>query len=590
MHLTTVDWLILAVFLAFSLAVGLRVAKSAASDFSSFFLAGRRQPWWLLGVSMVATTFSTDTPNLVADIVRRDGVLGNWTWWAFLLSGMLTVFLYAKLWRRSGVATDVEFYELRYSGKTAAFLRVFRGVYLGLVFNVLIMAAVTLAAIKIGSAMFGWSPVQTVVVAATVTLAYSALGGLQGVLLTDLVQFGMAMVGSVAATVYLVRLPEVGGLAGMLAHEAVRQRTAFWPSLETMSWVDLAPVFLVPLLVQWWAAYYPGSEPGGGGYLVQRMLSAKNESHALGATLLFNLLHYGLRPWPWIIVALASLIVFPDLDSLQQRFPHVSADVVRNDLAYPAMLTFLPPGLLGLVVTSLAAAYMSTMSTSVNWGSSILVGDIYRRFLRPSASETQLVWAGRWFTVLLMVLACAVSLTIESALGVFQILLQIGAGTGLLYLLRWFWWRINAATELAAMVASFSIALLMPLVGPELDTWLQLVIGVGLTTACWLPFAYVGAPTEEATLISFYRKIRPAGPGWKHIARVAGSDVSTKQTGGLTVPLLASVLGSIGIYALMFATGYLLYGETARAVVAVTVTVLSGFGLARIWQRSRECF
>ena len=590
MQLTTLDWLILAVFLAFSLAVGLRVAKSAASDFSSFFLAGRRQPWWLLGVSMVATTFSTDTPNLVSDIVRRDGVLGNWTWWAFLLSGMLTVFLYAKLWRRSGVATDVEFYELRYSGKTAAFLRVFRGVYLGLVFNVLIMAAVTLAAIKIGSVMFGWSPVQTVVVAATVTLAYSALGGLQGVLLTDLVQFGMAMVGSVAATVYLVRLPEVGGLTGMLAHEAVRQRTAFWPSLETMSWVDLAPVFLVPLLVQWWAAYYPGSEPGGGGYLVQRMLSAKNESHALGATLLFNLLHYGLRPWPWIIVALASLIVFPDLDSLQQRFPHVSTDVVRNDLAYPAMLTFLPPGLLGLVVTSLAAAYMSTMSTSVNWGSSILVGDIYRRFLRPSASETQLVWAGRWFTVLLMVLACAVSLTIESALGVFQILLQIGAGTGLLYLLRWFWWRINAATELAAMVASFSIALLMPLVGPELDTWLQLVIGVGLTTACWLPFAYVGAPTEEATLISFYRKIRPAGPGWKHIARMAGSDLSTDQTCGLTVPLLASMLGSIGIYALMFATGYLLYGETARAVVAVTVTVLSGFGLARIWRRSGECF
>ena len=590
MQLTTVDWLILAVFLAFSLLVGLRVARSAASDFSSFFLAGRRQPWWLLGVSMVATTFSTDTPNLVADIVRRDGVLGNWTWWAFLLSGMLTVFLYAKLWRRSGVATDVEFYELRYSGKTAAFLRVFRGVYLGLVFNVLIMAAVTLAAIKIGSVMFGWSPVQTVVVAASVTLAYSALGGLQGVLLTDLVQFGIAMVGSIAATVYIVRLPEVGGLSSLLAHEAVRQRTAFWPSLETMSWADLAPVFLVPLLVQWWAAYYPGSEPGGGGYLVQRMLSAKNESHALGATLLFNLLHYGLRPWPWIIVALASLIVFPDLGALQQRFPHVSADVVRNDLAYPAMLTFLPPGLLGLVVTSLAAAYMSTMSTSVNWGSSILVGDVYRRFLRPGASEAQLVWAGRWFTVLLMVLACALSLTIESALAVFQILLQIGAGTGLLYLLRWFWWRINAATELAAMVASFSVALLMPLVGPELGAWQQLVIGVGLTTACWLPFAYLGAPTDEATLVSFYRKIRPAGPGWNSVARMAGADMLQQRTGGLIAPLLASLLGSICIYALLFATGYLLYGQGIRASVAVAVAGLSGFGLARIWQRSGEQF
>lgn len=590
MQLTAVDWAILACFLAFSLLVGLRVAKNAGGDFSSFFLAGRRQPWWLLGISMVATTFSTDTPNLVADIVRRDGVLGNWTWWAFLLSGMLTVFLYAKLWRRSGVATDVEFYELRYSGKTAAFLRVFRGVYLGLVFNVLIMAAVSLAAVKIGSVMFGWSPVQTLVVAASVTLAYSALGGLQGVLLTDLVQFGMAMVGSVAATVYIVRLPEVGGLSGMLAHEAVRQRTAFWPSFETMSWVDLAPVFLIPLMVQWWAAYYPGSEPGGGGYLVQRMLSAKNESHALGATLLFNLLHYGLRPWPWIVVALASLIVFPDLGAIQERFPHVAADVVRNDLAYPAMLTFLPPGLLGLVVTSLAAAYMSTMSTSLNWGSSILVGDVYRRFLRPAASEAQLVWAGRWFTVLLMVLACGVSLTIESALGVFQILLQIGAGTGLLYLLRWFWWRINAATELAAMVASFSVALAMPAIGPGLDAWQQLVIGVALTTACWLPFAYLGAPTDEATLVSFYRKVRPTGPGWRDIARKAGAGVAPDRAVSLTPPLVASLLGSIAIYALMFSTGYLLYGEAAHALAAACVAGLSGLGLVRVWQRNAECF
>ncbi len=539
---------------------------------------------------MVATTFSTDTPNLVADIVRRDGVLGNWTWWAFLLSGMLTVFLYAKLWRRSGVATDVEFYELRYSGKTAAFLRVFRGVYLGLVFNVLIMAAVSLAAVKIGSVMFGWRPVQTLVLAASVTLVYSALGGLQGVLLTDLVQFSMAMVGSVAATVYIVRLPEVGGLSGMLAHEAVQQRTAFWPSFEAMSWVDLAPVFLIPLLVQWWAAYYPGSEPGGGGYLVQRMLSAKNESHALGATLLFNLLHYGLRPWPWIVVALASLIVFPDLGAIQERFPHVAADVVRNDLAYPAMLTFLPPGLLGLVVTSLAAAYMSTMSTSLNWGSSILVGDVYRRFLRPAASETQLVWAGRWFTVLLMVLACGVSLTIESALGVFQILLQIGAGTGLLFLLRWFWWRINAATELAAMVASFSVALAMPAIGSGLDAWEQLVIGVALTTACWLPFAYLGAPTDEATLLSFYRKVRPTGPGWTDVARKAGTEGAPDRAVSLTPPLVASLLGSIAIYALMFSTGFVLYGEVVHALAAALVAGLSGLGLVRVWQRNIECF
>jgi Na+/proline symporter len=588
MQMTTSDWLILAGFLTLSLWIGLRVSRAAGSDFSSFFLAGRSQPWWLLGVSMVATTFSTDTPNLVADIVRRNGVLGNWTWWAFLLSGMLTVFLYAKLWRRSGVSTDVEFYEIRYSGKTAAFLRAFRGVYLGLLFNVLVMAAVTLAAIKIGSVMFGWSPVRTVVVAASVTLAYSALGGLRGVLLTDLVQFAMAMVGSVAATVHILRLPQVGGLEGLLANVHVRDKLAFWPSFESVGWSDLAPVFLIPLLVQWWASYYPGSEPGGGGYLVQRMLSAKNETHALGATLLFNLLHYGVRPWPWILVALASLVVFPGLEDIQQRFPHVPADVVRNDLAYPAMLTFLPPGLLGLVVTSLAAAYMSTMSTSVNWGSSILVSDVYRRFFRPRATERQLVWAGRLFTVALMALACAVSLVIESALGVFQILLQIGAGTGLLYLLRWFWWRINAATEVAAMVASISVALVMPLVGGGLDAWQQLLVGVALTTVCWLPCAYLAAPTDERRLVGFYRRIRPGGPGWAPVERMAGIAAGSFASQSLTVPLAASALGSVAIYGFVFATGYWLYGEASKAVAGLAVAGLAVVALVRVWDRHQD--
>lgn len=586
--MTLPDWIILAGFLAVSLWIGLRVSGKAGSDFSSFFLAGRTQPWWLLGVSMVATTFSTDTPNLISDIVRRDGVLGNWTWWAFLLSGTLTVFLYAKLWRRSGVSTDVEFYEIRYSGRTAAFLRAFRGVYLGLLFNVLVMAAVTLAAIKIGSVMFGWSPYQTVVVAASVTLAYSALGGLQGVLLTDLVQFTMAMVGSVAATIHILRLPEVGGLEGLLGHPGVQTKLAFWPSLESMGWSDLAPVFLVPLLVQWWASYYPGSEPGGGGYLVQRMLSAKDEAHALGATLLFNLLHYAVRPWPWILVALASTIVFPGLEDIQQRFPHVPEDVVRNDLAYPAMLTFLPPGLLGLVVTSLAAAYMSTMSTSVNWGSSILVSDVYRRFFRPTASERQLVWVGRMSTVALMALACSVSLMIESALDVFRILLQIGAGTGLLYLLRWFWWRINATTEVVAMIASFSVALLMPLVGAGLDAWQQLLVGVALTTVCWLPCAYLGPVTDEATLVEFYRSIRPAGPGWIPVARKAGITSGTSVGQSLAAPLAAAVLASGAIYGFLFASGYMLYGQGTRAAVALTLSTLAGLALYRLWRRQAD--
>ena len=588
MQLGGLDWLILGAFFALSIGIGLRVSRKAGSDFSSFFLAGRNQPWWLLGVSMVATTFSTDTPNLIADIVRRDGVLGNWTWWAFLLSGMLTVFLYAKLWRRSGACTDVEFYELRYSGRTAAFLRAFRGVYLGLLFNVLIMAAVTLAAIKIGSVMFGWSPAQTVVIAAGVTLAYSALGGLQGVLLTDLVQFAMAMTGSVAATIYILGLPEVGGLESLLAHPAVQDRLEIWPSLETMSWSDLAPVFLMPLLVQWWAAYYPGSEPGGGGYLVQRMLSAKNENHALAATLIFNLLHYAVRPWPWILVALASMIVFPGLEDIQQRFPHVAEQVVRNDLAYPAMLTFLPPGLLGLVVTSLAAAYMSTMSTSVNWGSSILVNDVYRRFLRPNASEPQLVWVGRLSTVLLMAAACTVSLLIESALEVFQLLLQIGAGTGLLFLLRWFWWRINAATELAAMVASFTVALLIPYIGSGLDSWQQLLAGVALTTLCWLPFAFFGFATDERTLVNFYRTIRPGGPGWSHIARLAGPDTGSTPAEPLTRPILAAALGSAAIYAGLFSTGYILYGRPAIALALAAIAALAAGGCAYAWLRSPD--
>ncbi len=584
MQLALADWFILGGFLALSLSIGLHVSRSAGNDFSSFFLAGRQQPWWLLGVSMVATTFSTDTPNLVTDIVRGTGVLGNWTWWAFLLSGMLTVFLYSKLWRRSGVSTDVEFYELRYSGQAAAFLRAFRGVYLGLVFNVLIMAAVTLAAIKIGSVMFAWSPIQTVVVAASVTLVYSALGGLQGVLLTDLFQFVTAMIGSIAATVHILGLPEVGGLDGLLSHEAVREKLEFWPTFETMSWSDLAPVFLVPLLVQWWAAYYPGSEPGGGGYLVQRMLSAKNENHALGATLLFNVLHFAVRPWPWILVALASVVVFPGLEDIQQRFPHVPASVVQNDLAYPAMLTFLPPGMLGLVVTSLAAAYMSTMSTSVNWGSSILVSDVYRRFFRPAASERQLVWAGRLFTAVLMAVACTVSLTIESALEIFGILLQIGAGTGLLYLLRWFWWRVNATTEIVAMIASFSVAVILSVAETGLHAWEKLLFGVLLTTLCWLPCAFLAPATDQPTLMAFYNRVRPGGPGWKPVRQAAGP-LAPSAIQSLSGPLLASLLASVGVYSVLFATGYVLYGRFGLAAICGLSACGAGLALIRLWRR-----
>ena len=587
MHLSGIDWAIMATFFGVSLAIGLSVSRTSGKSFRSYFLGGQSMPWWLLGISMVATTFSTDTPNLVADIVRSGGTYGNWAWWSFLLTGMLTVFLYAKLWRRSGVLTDVEFYELRYSGKTAAFLRGFRAVYLGILFNIIIMASVTLAAIKIGMVMMGWSPIQTVVIAAGITVVYSALGGLRGVLLTDLIQFSLAIAGSIWATVYVLNMPEIGGLSALLVHENVVSSLEFLPSFDTVSMDVLVPVFIIPLAVQWWAAYYPGAEPGGGGYIVQRMLAAKNERHAAGATLLFNGLHYALRPWPWILIALASLIVFPDLASIAERFPAVPESQVRNDLAYPAMLTYLPSGLLGLVVTSLAAAYMSTMSTQVNWGSSIIVNDIYRRFIRPDATERQQVWSGRITTVILMVVACTLALYLENALQVFNIILQIGAGTGLLFILRWYWWRVNAASELTAMIVSFVVAMVLQFGhGFGMESWQQLLVGVGITTTAWISVAIFGPTTDQAVLDSFYQKIRPGGPGWKPVLTRLGpgyeSDGSDLPSG-----ILASVVGALGIYSLLFATGYYLYGNWTAAFAMTLVAAISLFALYRLWSKIR---
>ena len=585
MQLSTLDWTIMGAFFLVSLGIGLAVSRRSGKSFRSFFLAGQSMPWWLLGISMVATTFSTDTPNLVTDIVRGSGTDGNWTWWAFLLTGMLTVFLYARLWRRSGVLTDVEFYEIRYSGSIAAFLRGFRAVYLGIVFNIIIMASVTLAAIKIGSVMMDWSPIQTVVIAASITMVYSALGGLRGVVLTDLIQFAMAMVGSIWATIYILNLPEIGGLSALLQHENVAPALSFLPTFSSGSLNDLIPVFIIPIAIQWWAAYYPGAEPGGGGYLAQRMLSARNEREAAGATLLFNVLHYALRPWPWILIALASLVIFPDLASLAERFPNVPEHVVRNDLAYPAMLTYLPAGLLGLVVTSLAAAYMSTMSSQVNWGSSIVVNDLYHRFMNPSATENQQVWAGRISTIVLMVVACTLALFLENALQVFNIILQIGAGTGLIFILRWFWWRINAESELTAMIVSFAIAMIFAFTdGFGLEAWQQLLVGVVITTAAWVAAAFLFSPTDDETLKAFYLKIRPGGRGWKRIVSQIDEDTSGD---GADFPqaILAMILGAGAIYGALFATGYFLYGQVTLAYVVTAVALACAYGLFRVWPR-----
>lgn len=590
MRLNLIDWLVIGGFFALYIVIGVAVARRAGESFRSFFLGNQKMPWWLLGCSMVATTFATDTPNLVANIVRTSGVYGNWQWWAFLLSGLATVFFFARLWRRSGVLTDIEFNELRYSGQGAAMLRGFRSVYLGVIFNTIIMANVTLAAIKIGAILLGLSPLQTIALAALITALYASAGGLTGVLLTDMIQFAVAMAGAIAAAWFVVQLPEVGGWSALIARPEVQPLLPSLPPLNTIPWDALVAVFLIPLAVQWWATYYPGSEPGGGGYVVQRILAAKNERHAAGAALLFNILHYAVRPWPWIIVGLASLAVFPTLDAIATRFPNVPPSIIGHDLAYPAMLTFLPPGLLGIVVASLIAAYMSTMSTQLNWGSSILVNDLYHRFIHPQATEKQLVRVGQAATAALMILACLVALTLQNALQSFQLLLQIGAGTGLLYLLRWYWWRINATTEIVAMIVSFAIALLFHFSGGfGLGTAAQLVLGVTGTTLAWMITALVSSPTDESRLREFYRRVQPGGRGWKRIvekARREGIELADPtQKHDFALSLAALVAGLAAIWGLLFSVGALLYGQTTALIGWGSLSLAGAAALAWLWPR-----
>ncbi len=592
MLLTTIDWLIIAAYLLFSLVVGLWVMKKAGKDSKEFFAAGKNMPWWLLGISMVATTFSTDTPNLVTDIVRQNGVAGNWTWWAFLLTGMLTVFVYANLWKRSGILTDVEFYELRYSGKSAAFLRGFRAVYLGFIFNIIIMASVSLAAIKLGTVLMGITPFQTILIAGVVTVIYSALGGLRGVLITDFFQFFLSILGGLIAAYIAVSHPDVGGLSGLLTHEDVIPKLNILPDFSDTS--QLLAIFIIPLAVQWWSVYYPGSEPGGGGYIAQRMFAAKDENNSIGAVFLFNALHYALRPWPWIIVGLCSIIVFPDLASIREEFPHAT-DMVDHDMGYPAMLTFIPAGLMGVVVAALIAAYMSTISTHLNWGSSYLVNDFYKRFIKPEASEKELVNVGRISTVLLMVIAGWVALNMRSALDNFQIILQIGAGTGLLFILRWFWWRVNAWSEIAGMAISFMVALYFRFAHihtdlPILTGWQELLVGVSLTTIGWLAVTYLTRPTDDETLVNFCKVTRPGGPGWDRIVSIArnrGVSLNEIQDEAWRVPqgILCMVLGCIVIYGILLATGYWIYGNTLPATILTFVSAISGYLLVVSWKK-----
>jgi Na+/proline symporter len=550
-------------------------------------------PWWLLGMSMVATTFSTDTPNLVTNLVREGGVSANWVWWAFLLTGMLTVFVYARLWRKSGVTTDLEFYDLRYAGKTASFLRSFRAIYLGIIFNVLAMAGVTLAAIKIGQVMLGLSALETVGIAGLVTVIFSALGGFKGVVYTDFILFFTAMAGAIGAAYYLVNLPEIGGLEALINHPNLEGKLSMLPDFNNTE--ALITILIIPLSVQWWSSWYPGAEPGGGGYVAQRMLAAKDENHAIGATFLFNILHYALRPWPWIIVALVSLVLFPDLASIKEAFPNVTADKLGEDLGYSAMLTMLPQGLLGLVMASLIAAYMSTISTHLNWGASYIVNDFYKMTINKNASEKQLVNIGRFATVFLMVVSAVIALLFQDAFGLFSFILAFGAGTGLIFILRWFWWRINAWSEISAMVVSgivsilFSIDQVAEVLFEELlPSWSKFPLIVLITTIAWLLVTFLTKPEPKEKLVEFYKKTRPGGRGWNYISKDLESEDMIKNDWKVPQGILAMICSLILVYGLLFGTGYMIYQQTMNGLIAYTFAAMGGVGIYKIWPNIRS--
>lgn len=605
--LAPIDWTVLFLFFAIILGIAFVASRSAGKSTSEFFLGGRGMPWWLLGISMVACTFSADTPNLVTDLVRQNGVAKNWVWWTFLITGMVTVFVYAKLWRRSEFMTDLEYYELRYHGKVAAFLRGFRSVFLGLFFNVLIMATVTLAIIKFGQILFGIPAWQCVLFGSIGVVIYATLGGLKGVIWADFFQYSIAMFGAVYAAYVAVQQPEIqaiGGLSGMLgADSPIADKLSIFPDFGDLSLV--VSMLIIPIAVQWWAVWYPGAEPGGGGYIAQRMLSAKDEKNAIGATLLFNFMHYAIRPWPWIIVALASLLVFPELDDIRQQFPGIQEQFLAHDVAYPAMISKLGPGMLGVVVASIVAAYMSTIGTHLNWGSSYLVNDFYSRFIKKDASQKHLVAVGRFCTVGLMLLAGIVALNLNSAAQAFDLLLISGAGTGAIYLLRWFWWRINAVTEIVAMFSAIVVGIILVFAVDvhslaieagsfSLDgSAVRLLLAVGLNTIIWVTTTFLTKPEDKATLYAFYRKTRPGGPGWAKVRAMAeseGVDLDGDHKGKpweVPYEILCVFLGIVMIYSCLFSIGSLLYGNLGMGLGLLAISAASCFGIFSVFSKTR---
>ena len=546
MKINNVDWMIIIFIMTITVIVGIYSSKKASKDTNQFFLSGKKMPWWLLGISMVATTFSTDTPNLVTDIVRNNGVSGNWVWWAFMITGFLTVFVYARLWRRTGINSDNEFYDIRYSGKAAKFLKSFRAVYLGLIFNVLAMSGISLAAIKIGEIIFNLQPVETIFYAGVITVLFSTLGGFRGVVLTDFFLFFIAMSGSIMASVFIVNMPEIGGVIELFNHENVKDKISFLPDFNKKE--DLIILFIIPLSVQWWSSWYPGAEPGGGGYIAQRMLASKNEKDAVYATLFFNVMHYAIRPWPWILIALCSLIIFPDLNSISDKFPALSENKLGHDVAYSAMLTFLPTGLIGLVVASLISAYISTISTHLNWGALYLVNDILKPIV---TSEKKLVRYARFITIFLFVISSLIALSLTNALQLFNFILMFGAGTGLIFILRWFWFRINAWSEISAMFFSGFISIILNMQSTSsylfgdfgiFQEYMRYPIVVFTTTIFWLIITYVTEPEDQKVINSFKKRIGSGARGFKFKKYLISSVPSIL----LSVCLVISILVYIG--------------------------------------------
>jgi SSS family solute:Na+ symporter len=593
MILHPIDWIIAVLCLLVCFLPALAFGKRSSKSTTEFFASGRSVPWWLAGISMVATTFSSDTPNLVANIVRTQGVAGNWQWWAFTLTGVSTVFFFARLWRRSGVMTDLEFYELRYSGKSATAVRGFRAIYLGLLFNCMIMATVNLAACKIASVLFGLNRWETLLAVGLLNATFAAHTGLWGVLVIDMIQFFIKMAAVIAAAYFAVELPQVGGLSGLVSKLSSQHGPGGLSYLNMLpdfsnNWTLAVAVLIVPLTVSWWAVWYPGAEPGGGSYIAQRMLASKSEKDSLGGTLFFNVAHYVLRPWPWILVGLASLIVYPTLQDIRRAFPNVDPGLIGHDIAFPAMLRFLPVGWVGLMVGGLIAANSSTILSHLNWGASYLVHDLYRRFLRPKETERHYVQAGRIATLLLFVLSSSLVFVLQTAQESFNIILQIGAGTGLLYLLRWFWWRVTAWCEIVAMLASFGISVVFLFVrrnGIVLGADRELVLTVAFVTVCWLIAAYVGPQTDRETLIAFYRRIHPSGPGWKRIATMAGAGTEAVHADNIPLALAGWVSGVSLIWSSLFTVGNFLYGRVALGWGLLALAISSALVLISVIRR-----